>query len=326
MNRYARQEILNEIGCEGQKRLADARVLVVGAGGLACPALQYLVGAGVGCIRIVDHDVVSLSNLHRQTLYRESQIGEFKAEMAVEALRQLNGDCELEAVTCALSPANVDGLVNGADIVLDCADSFAVSYILSDACLVADKPLISASALEFNGYVGGFCGGKPSLRAVFPDLPSRAVTCATAGVLGSVVGTIGAMQAQMALALIVGLEPSPLGQLVTVDLKRFRFGGFRFDEAVELSHNLLKFVAVESIKTEDFVVELRALEEAPEPITPDALRYSVKDFAAQIPAPRPQQNVILCCRSGLRAWQAARYLQKYWNGEIFLITQPTEGS
>ncbi|PCI87482.1 MAG: thiamine biosynthesis protein ThiF [Hyphomicrobiales bacterium] len=323
MNRYARQEILSEIGVDGQKRLADARVLVVGAGGLACPALQYLVGAGVGWIDIIDHDVVSLSNLHRQTLYREDQVGSSKSQMAVLALSKLNTDCRLRAITSALSPANVDGLVREADIVLDCADSFAVSYILSDACLAEEKPLISASALEFSGYVGGFCGGKPSLRAVFPDLPSRAATCATAGVLGSVVGTIGAMQAQMTLALIVGLDPSPLGQLVTVDLKRFRFGGFRFDGAVEPSDNLLKFIGIEDIKTADFVVDLRELDEAPEAITPDALRYLVTDFAKQIPVPEPQQTAILCCRSGLRAWQAARHLQKYWDGEISLITDTT---
>lgn len=326
MNRYARQEILSEIGAEGQQRLADARVLVIGAGGLACPALQYLVGAGVGSIRIVDHDVISLSNLHRQTLYREKQIGKFKAKVAVATLGRLNVDCELKALTDALSPANVDELVTQADIILDCADSFAVSYILSDACLALGKPLISASALEFNGYVGGFCGGAPSLRAVFPDLPSRAATCATAGVLGSVVGTIGAMQAQMALTHIIGLEPSVLGQLVTVDLKRFRFGGFRFDKAVEPCDDLLKFVSPESIQADDFVVDLREIEEAAEPITPDALRYLVAEFAAQIPTPRSQQKTILCCRTGLRAWQAARHLRKYWNGEISLITQTTKES
>ena len=323
MNRYARQEILSEIGSDGQQRLADARILVVGAGGLACPALQYLVGAGVGSISIIDHDVIGLSNLHRQTLYREDQIGFSKSQMAVLALSKLNGDCNLKAIVKELSPANVDSLVNQADIVLDCADSFAVSYILSDACLAQDKPLISASALEFSGYVGGFCGGKPSLRAVFPDLPSRAATCATAGVLGSVVGTIGAMQAQMALALIIGLEPTVLGQLVTVDLKRFRFGGFRFDKAVEPCDDLLKFIGIEDIKTADFVVDLRRLDEAPEAITPDALRYLVADFAKQIPVPEPQQTAILCCRSGLRAWQAARHLRKYWDGRISLITQTT---
>uniref|UniRef100_A0A2A4ZAI5 Thiamine biosynthesis protein ThiF n=1 Tax=OCS116 cluster bacterium TaxID=2030921 RepID=A0A2A4ZAI5_9PROT len=323
MNRYARQEILSEIGSDGQQRLRDAHILVVGAGGLACPALQYLVGAGVGCISIIDHDVIGLSNLHRQTLYREDQIGFSKSQMAVLALSKLNGNCDLKAIVKELSPANVDSLVSQADIVLDCADSFAVSYILSDACLALDKPLISASALEFNGYVGGFCGGKPSLRAVFPDLPSRAATCATAGVLGSVVGTIGAMQAQMALALIIRLEPSVLGQLVTVDLKRFRFGGFRFDKAVEPCDDLLKFIGIEDIKTADFVVDLRRLDEAPEAITPDALRYLVADFAKQIPVPEPQQTAILCCRSGLRAWQAARHLRKYWDGRISLITQTT---
>ncbi|MBL4597772.1 MAG: HesA/MoeB/ThiF family protein [Rhizobiaceae bacterium] len=214
--RYARQEILPEIGAAGQAQLQSSHAVIVGAGGLGCPALQYLVAAGLGRITIVDGDTISLTNLHRQTLYREDQTGALKADIAVETLRRLNSDCALKSVPHALTPANAEALLADANIILDCADSFAVSYILSDVCEEKCLPLISASALEFNGYVGGFCGGSPSLRAVFPDLPERAATCATAGVLGPVVGTIGAMQAQMAIAQILGLKHAPLGQLVTL--------------------------------------------------------------------------------------------------------------
>lgn len=318
MSRYARQEILPQIGNSGQAAFRAARVLVVGAGGLGAPVLQYLAGAGVGQITLVDGDVVSLSNLHRQTLFREDQVGAFKAECAAQSLAALNADCVVTAVTEPLTPTNAPSLVAGADLVLDCADSFAASYILSDACLAAGTPLISASALGLTGYVGGFCAAAPSLRAVFPDLPLQAASCATAGVLGPVVGVVGAMQAQMALAVIAGLEPQPLGQIVTYDAATFRTGGFRFTGAPEPEIGLT-FIAAEAIGPGDFTVELRGLEEAPIPVTPNALRHDVAAFATNKPTPEPGQRAVLACRSGLRAWQAARQLQSYWDGEISLI-------
>ncbi len=316
MTRYARQQILPEIGESGQASLAKASVLVVGAGGLGCPALQYLTGAGVGAITIVDGDVVSLSNLHRQVLFRESDVGESKARIAVQTLNALNSGVAFAAIDQPLTPANVDALIDGQTVVLDCADSFAASYILSDACLEAGIPMISASALGLTGYVGGFCGTAPSLRAVFPDLPMQAATCATAGVMGPVVGTIGAMQAQMALAVLLGLAPSPLGQLVTIDLTTYRTGGFRFDGAPE-PDKTLGFIAAQDINAHDFVVELRS--EARTPVTPTAHRHKVQDFSTLRPTPATGQRAVLTCRSGLRAWQAARHLQGYWDGDISLI-------
>lgn len=316
MSRYARQQILPELGSKGQAALAAARVLVVGAGGLGCPVLQYLVGAGVGQITVLDGDTVSLSNLHRQVLFREDEVGLSKAETAAKTLGALNRDVVLNAVNAPLTPANVDALTQGQSVVLDCADSFAASYILSDACLALSVPLVSASALGLAGYVGGFCGGAPSLRAVFPDLPMQAATCATAGVMGPVVGTIGAMQAQMALAVLLGLPPSPLGQLVTMDLTTYRAGGFRFDGAPEPA-TALGFITAQDIQDSDFVVELRG--EVPTPVTPNARRHEVTDFSTLRPAPAQGQRAVLTCRSGLRAWQAARHLQGYWDGEISLI-------
>lgn len=317
--RYARQQVLPEVGAQGQAALARAHVLVVGAGGLGCPALPLLAGAGVGHVTLVDPDVVSESNLHRQTLYREDQIGRPKAEAAARALRALNSACRVRAVMQALTPANVATLAEGAAVVLDCADSFAASYILSDHCLDARVPLISASALGFEGYAGGFCGGAPSLRAVFPDLPERAATCATAGVLGPVVGTLGAIQAQMALSVLLELSPDPLGQMVTLDLRSYRFGGFRFDGAPEPEGPPLRFIAPQDIGPEDFTAELRDHAEAPVPAAPHAHRLSVADFGPHGPRPAPGQRAVLCCRSGLRSWQAARRLQAVWNGPITLV-------
>lgn len=317
MTRYARQVAVPEFGAAGQAALAAAHVLVVGAGGLAAPLLQYLGGAGVGRITLVDPDRVAASNLHRQTLFRETDAGSPKAEVAAAAIRALNADVRIEAYVDALGPDNAGALCAGADLVLDCADSFAVSYILSDTCHATGQPLVSASVIGTGGHVGAFCGGAPSLRAVFPDLPQRAGSCAEDGVLGPVVGTIGALQAQMALALLAGIAPAPLGQLVTFEAQGFRFGGFRFAGAPE-PDRAPRFLDPAGIAAGDFVVDLRAETEAPL-LRPDAHRLPVTAFGPGGPLPGPGQRAVLCCRSGLRSWQAADRLARVWAGEIKLV-------
>lgn len=318
-DRYARQTILPDVGAAGQARLRAANVLVVGAGGLGAPVLQYLVGAGIGRLTLVDPDRVDRSNLHRQTLFGERCIGRPKAEAAAAGLLDLNSEVEVRPVIDRLDPSNVDTLLAGVDLALDCADSFAVSYTLSDACLKTGVPLISASALALSGYVGGFCGGAPSLRAVFPELPDRAASCATAGVLGPVVGVLGSLQAQMALSVLLDLAPSPLGQIITFDANGFRFGGFRFEDAPEPDIPILRFLGESQIKDADFVVDLRGTDEASRSVIPAALRCSVEDFGPGGPIPEPGQRAVLCCRSGLRSWQAARRLQTAWGGDTFLV-------
>ena len=315
MSRYARQAALPEVGASGQARLAAASVLVVGAGGLGVPVLQYLAGAGVGRIVVADPDVVERGNLHRQVMFGERGLGRPKVEAAAAVLADLNPEVTVEPLRLALDPGNAPALVARADVVLDCADSFAVSYTLSDACLAAGRPLVSASALGLSGYAGGFCGGAPSLRAVFPELPERAATCATAGVLGPVVGMLGCLEAQMALGVLLGLRPSPLGQLVTLD-EGLRFGGFRFDGAPE-PEAPLRFAALGEIGADDFVADLRGADEAPEPVGGRRLR--VEDFGDGGPRPAPGQRAVLVCRSGLRSWRAARRLGRVWQGEIRLV-------
>lgn len=313
MSRYARQTILPEVGPKGQDRLTKAHVVVVGAGGLAAPALPLLAGAGIGKLTIVDGDTVDLSNLHRQTLFIEADCDRPKATIATERCRALNGSISVEDVAQRLTPANAAQLIEGADLVLDCADSYAVSYILSDLCLASGTPLISASVLGLSGYAGGFCGGAPSLRAVFPDAPDSGASCATAGVLGPVVGMIGAMQALMALAVLLGLAPSPLGQLVQFDGQSLRSTSFRFDTAPE-PEAAFRFVAATELSGADQIFELRddgAL------LHPTAQRVTAPDLPDHLPA--PSTRVALCCATGLRAWRAAEHIQTDWPGEIVLV-------
>ncbi|WP_281995833.1 ThiF family adenylyltransferase [Ruegeria faecimaris] len=320
MSRYARQTLLPEVGAEGQARLSSARVLVVGAGGLAAPALLLLAGAGIGQITILDRDQVELSNLHRQTLFSETDCGHPKAERAAARCKAINGDIDVSGKKQALTSENAGNLVAQADVILDCADSYAASYILSDTCLAQGKPLISASVLGLSGYVGGFCGGAPSLRALFPDAPDSGASCATAGVLGPVVGTIGAMQAQMALNLILGLTPSVLGQMVQYDGRTLRSTAFRFDNAPE-PNSCFRFLSAGQLTTDDHIIELRSAEESPRPVHPDAQRISPDDLSDI--DPNKGKRLALCCATGLRAWRAAERIQPNWPGEIVLVAAST---
>ena len=314
MTRYARQTAV--LGPGAQQRLTDARVLVIGAGGLAAPVLQYLVGAGVGQLRLVDADVVSISNLHRQTLFAEADIGKAKTDVAARRLANLNSDLRFEAVAERVDPSNIAALCEGVDMVLDCADSFAVSYMASDHCLATGQPLISASVVGTEGYVGGFCGGKPGLRAVFPDLPDQLGSCDSDGVLGPSVGVIGSLQVQMAIAVLVG-NSSPLGQLVTYDAGALRFGGFRFDSAPNPVPSPA-FIAPGDIQAGDFLVDLRAQDEAGPPL-PTAIRSTVSAFGPDGTTPTNHTRAVFACRSGLRAWQAAERLSQHWRGDIKLL-------
>lgn len=317
-DRYARQTILAEVGPEGQARLAAATVLAVGAGGLGCAVLPYLAAAGVGRLIIVDHDVVEESNLHRQPLYRMSDLGQPKVHAARAALAALSPATVIEAVHERLSSLNAAPLVARACVVIDAADSFAVTYLLSDSCRRAGKPLVSASVVGLSGYVGAFCGGAPSYRAVFPELPRTAGSCAESGVLGTAVGVMGTLQAHLALALLLGW-PAVAGRLLSIDFRTLHVGSFSFAGASEPLEQPIPFIAPGEVGATDIVIDLRSTSEAPVSPFPGALRVALETLEkAQLPLPR-EPRIVLCCRSGLRAWRAAQALRSQGHAHLALL-------
>lgn len=216
--RYGRQMILDGIGLPGQLKLQQATVAVVGAGGLGCPALQYLAAAGIGRIGIIDHDVVELSNLQRQTLHTESKLGTPKAESAASVLKEVNSRLCVDAIAEALVPTNARVLLNPYDLILDCTDNPATRYLLSDTAVLLGKPLISGAAQRFDGQLCTYNLGPegPCYRCLFPKPPSPGATptCEETGIVGAVTGVIGSLQALEAIKIIVGLQDGPPSMLV----------------------------------------------------------------------------------------------------------------
>ncbi|HEY5289297.1 MAG TPA: molybdopterin-synthase adenylyltransferase MoeB [Caulobacteraceae bacterium] len=216
VERYARHLVLREVGGQGQQALAGARVLIVGAGGLGAPAALYLAAAGVGRLRVVDPDVVDLSNLQRQVLFDTADVGVAKVEAARRRLAALNPHVEIEASRARLDGDNAAGLVAGCDLVLDGTDDFATRLAVNAACVAAAVPLVSGAIGRWTGQVGVF-SGRPCYRCLLPEVPPDAETCVAVGVVGALAGVIGSMMALEAVKLIVRAGEPLAGRLLIYD-------------------------------------------------------------------------------------------------------------
>jgi adenylyltransferase/sulfurtransferase len=221
--RYQRQIILNEFGEAGQQKLLQSKVLIIGAGGLGCPALQYLAAAGVGHIGIVDNDVVSLTNLHRQVLFSTFDIGYSKAEKAKHSLTRLNPEINIVAYNELLTVQNALTIIEAYDIVIDGTDNFSTRYLINDACVLLNKVLVYGAVSQFEGQVAVFnCRNKNrdhpvNYRDLFPNplKDNEVLNCAEAGVLGVLPGIIGTMQANETIKLITGIGKPLVNALLT---------------------------------------------------------------------------------------------------------------
>ena len=222
LDRYARHIVLRDIGGAGQAKLLASHVLLIGAGGIGCPAIQYLAAAGVGTISVVDDDVVSLSNLQRQVLYSAAQIGEAKVDAAGAAVARLNPDVQFHALKQRIDGDTSSEILNGVDAVIDGSDNFVTRLIVNDLCLAARVPLVSAAIGQFHGQIGTFTGwhpNRPCYRCFVGDAydPDDCDDCATQGVLGAMCGLMGSLAAMEAIRLLTGFGEGAAGKLHIFD-------------------------------------------------------------------------------------------------------------
>lgn len=329
MTRFSRQLSLPGWTPEVQERLQSAHIVVVGAGGLGCPALTYLVAAGVGRISIIDPDRVALSNLHRQPLYRESDIGLLKVQAAATHLQALNRETEIIPFAERLDAQNAFTRLSGADVVLDCSDNFPTRYLINDACGLLGIPMVYGALYRFEGQMAVWQhrdnGDAPvTYRCLFPEEEFRRATvdCATAGTLGAAAGVIGTLQASEALKLLTGISPVPAGCLFTLNLLTLATSSIAIlrDEKAcaaapasweELQRHPYENTSNLTVESEDeWILDVRETYEQEERPVPGAFAipfYELRDKAATLPRDR---NITVCCASGYRSALAVRILQE----------------
>ncbi|MDA4846357.1 molybdopterin-synthase adenylyltransferase MoeB [Hoeflea poritis] len=241
LERYARHIVLSEIGGPGQQKLKKARVLVIGAGGLGSPLLQYLAAAGVGTLGIVDDDAVSLSNLQRQVLHDTEAVGSAKTGSAAKALRRINPHVVVEAHPVRIDAANAAELIARYDVIADGSDNFATRYLVADQCAALERPLVTAAVGRFDGSVtvlvpflkDGEGRPNPTYRDLFPAPPPDGLlpSCAEAGIVGALTGVVGTLQAMEVIKLITGIGEPLIGRLLLYDALAARFDTITYRSA-----------------------------------------------------------------------------------------------
>ena len=226
LERYSRHIILQEVGVKGQKKLLNARVLIIGAGGLGAPAALYLAAAGVGTIGIVDADEVDLSNLQRQVIHTTNDVGKAKVKSAAETMEAINPDVTVKTYRTFVDSTNIMDLIKDYDFIIDGTDNFPAKFLINDACVMAEKPFSHAGIIRFKGQLMTYVPGEgPCYRCVFKNPPPKDAvpTCKQAGVIGAMGGVIGSLQAMEAVKYIIGKGDLLTGKLLTYDALKMEF-------------------------------------------------------------------------------------------------------
>jgi len=324
---YSRQILLKDVGVAGQAKLAAARVLVVGAGGLGSPVLQYLAGAGVGFLGIIDADTLHESNLHRQPLYARAEAGRPKAALAAAAVEKLNPTVRVEAHEVRFDADNALPLVRAHDVVVDCSDNFRTKFLINDAAVLARRPAVFASIYQYEGQIQVYAPSQAfaCLRCIWPDATADGVVgnCAETGVLGPVPGTFGCLQALLTLKILLGIPGQLDGELLLMDFMSFgstRLKAPRRVECVAPDCALIRDLPGEQRDIEISLpslaaaqrfelIDVRTAEEFSARPTPSR-HIPLAALLADSGALAPGASYLLLCASGKRSLTAARELRK----------------
>ncbi|GAB1445464.1 MAG: molybdopterin-synthase adenylyltransferase MoeB [Cyclobacteriaceae bacterium] len=340
LERYSRHFVLPQFGIEGQQKLKAASVIVIGAGGLGCPVLQYLVAAGVGTIGILDFDIVGESNLQRQVLYGVDDIGKPKAQQAAEKLKALNPYIKIEIINNKIDSANALELLGPFDIIVDCTDNFPTRYLLNDASVLLDKPLVYGSIFRYEGQVAVFnLNRSASYRDLYqaPPSPGSVPNCEEGGVLGVLPGIIGCLQANEVLKIIAGIGEPLINKVLLIDTLSMDINVIKFPNRNE-RNSIKKLIDYESFcginnttkemdMKEVTVNELKALKENGadfqlidvreeyecEICSINGEHIPIGNIPESIEKISRNKKVIIHCRSGSRSGNTIKWLEKNYH-------------
>ena len=315
--RYDRQIKLNEVGISGQEKLRNASVLIVGVGGLGCPAAQYLAGAGIGKIGLMDHDKVTITNLHRQILYTESDLEKSKALVAKEKLQGLNSEIELIAIEEALTIENAENYFRQYDLILDGTDNFETKYLINDACILTGKIWVYASVYKNEGQLSVFNYREgPSYRCLFPKTTRQNISCKATGVLGVVHGILGILQAAEVLKIILGVGNvfsgklklvnifSGTEQILNIQKKQEEIDKIRKQGIIPVS------IACEVKDAGKTYLDVREAFEQPKVKSENVIHIPFGDLQNRLNEIPQKEGVLVFCQSGKRSLAAIELLQK----------------
>lgn len=327
---YSRHILLDEIGLEGQEKLKSAKVLVIGAGGLGCPVLQYLTAAGIGTIGIIDDDVVDQTNLQRQILYTIHDIGKSKAMVASERLSLLNPFVFFKVYNEKLDKDNAIDLFSAYDIIVDGSDNFPTRYLVNDACVLTDTPLVFGSIFKFQGQVSvlNYKNG-PTYRCLFPNppAPGAVLNCSEIGVLGVLPGIIGSLQANEVLKMITGTGEVLIGKLLYFDTLTLQqqLLSFKKNDAIEidqLEENYDFFCGIQDIEVDEISVsevkknvekfqflDVRSLSEFKH-FNVGGTHIALESLADRVLELNDHKPIVVCCQSGIRSKKAIQIIRE----------------
>lgn len=330
MERYKRQISLEEIGKKGQIKLSRAKVLVVGAGGLGCPAIQYLAAAGVGEIGIIDHDFVEESNLQRQVIYKTKDIGKSKAVKAKAFAEKLNPAVKVKAYTEKFSPKNAMKIVSGFDILLDASDNQETRYLTNDVAIKTNKSFVYAAVYKFLGQLSVFNYQKgPSYRCLFPKPSQEAKNCNDLGVLGVLPGVLGLMQAQEVLKIILGIGGVCSGKLLVYDALKSDISKYSFAKNDEIIKRTIqqkhlgikvKKSSKKKDKTIDFdefleylnhqIIDVRSADEKPKAKGKNLIQIPLDTLVENLDKIKSKKQKLMVCKTGIRSAKSIQILEE----------------
>jgi len=342
MERYYRQIILSGFGIEKQRLLTSAKVLVIGAGGLGSPALQYLAGAGIGTIGIIDHDRVSLSNLHRQVIFSEEDIGKSKAETAARFLQKRNSDIEILYYDEELNIVNAHQMIEAYDLIIDGTDNFSTRYLVNDICKILSKPLIYGAIYKHEGQVSLFNvedekGLAYDLRDLFPKIPHQyeVPNCSEVGVLGSLAGQIGTIMASVTIQLIIGMGKTLAGKILMVNSLSYQTYLInlsknedsiydspksiseiqKIDYGFNCANNEVKNIHVRELDElkekypNCIFLDVREADELPKLQGINLINIPMSVLTKELEKLKNYTGIIVCCQTGIRSLKAAGIIQ-----------------